>query len=70
MSNRSLLKPGRPSAKTCQTTTLAGLSNQKETVRVNFDLDHTLHTKLKIYAIMKGKSIKEVLTDFVEQLPD
>ncbi|WP_423190808.1 plasmid partition protein ParG [Aeromonas hydrophila] len=36
--------------------------------RVNFDLSETLHTRLKTYAASQGKSIKEVLTEFVEGL--
>jgi len=37
--------------------------------RVNFELPAEQHTKLKIYAATKGKTIKELLTDYVESLP-
>ena len=39
-------------------------------MRVNFDLDRDQHIKLKVYATKQGKSVKEVLTDFVAQLPE
>ncbi|QPT38931.1 Uncharacterised protein [Oligella ureolytica] len=38
--------------------------------RVNFQISAELHRKLKIYAANEGKTITEVLTDYVEQLPD
>jgi len=37
--------------------------------RVNFELSAEQHSKLKIYAAKRGKSIKELLTEFVEGLP-
>ncbi|WP_443743310.1 plasmid partition protein ParG [Sutterella sp.] len=39
------------------------------TVRVNFDLDRDQHIKLKLFATRQGKTIKEVLSDYVAQLP-
>lgn len=39
------------------------------TRRVNFDLAIDQHTKLKIYAARRKKSIKEVLTGFIQTLP-
>ena len=64
------LSAGRPSAKTNKAATLASLADKGATVRVNFDLDRDQHIKLKVYATKQGKSVKEVLTDFVAQLPE
>ena len=64
------LSSGRPSAKTNKAATLASLADKGATVRVNFDLDRDQHIKLKVYATKQGKSVKEVLTDFVAQLPE
>jgi len=57
---KGALSAGRPSAK----------SSKAATVRVNFDLDRDQHIKLKLYATKQGKSIKEVLSDYVAQLPE
>ncbi|WP_017174034.1 plasmid partition protein ParG [Xanthomonas phaseoli] len=64
------LSAGRPSAKTNKVATLASLADKGPTVRVNFDLDRDQHIKLKVYATKQGKSVKEVLTDFVAQLTE
>lgn len=64
------LSAGRPSAKTNKAATLASLADKGATVRVNFDLDRDQHIKLKVYATKQGKSVKEVLTDFVAKLPE
>jgi len=64
------LSAGRPSAKTNKAATLDSLADKGATVRVNFDLDRDQHIKLKVYATKQGKSVKEVLTDFVAQLPE
>ena len=64
------LSAGRPSAKTNKAATLASLADKGATVRGNFDLDRDQHIKLKVYATKQGKSVKEVLTDFVAQLPE
>ena len=71
MSNKgTTLSAGRPSAKTNKAATLASLADKGATVRVNFDLDRYQHIQLKVYATKQGKSVKEVLTDFVAQLPE
>ena len=62
------LTAGRPS-KRAKTRFLAKLADDQEFKRVNFDLSIALHAKLKIYATKQGKSIKEVLTDYVATLP-
>lgn len=63
------LTAGRPSSKG-QEKTLASLADKPTMRRVNFDLPAEMHDKLKINAIRQGKTIKELLTDFVDELPD
>lgn len=69
MSTKGTLSAGRPSAKTNKAATLASLADKAITKRVNFNLSAEQHTKLKVYAAKQGKTVKELLTDFVEQLP-
>lgn len=68
-SMRGKLSAGRPSSKAKQKT-LGSLADRSEYARVNFDLDRDLHKKLKIYATQQGKTVKEVLTEYVASLPD
>lgn len=69
MSKESLtLTAGRPSARTNKGALLSSLSDQQPTKRVNFDLSVEQHAKLKIYAAKQGKSIKDLLTEFVDSL--
>lgn len=63
----SILKAGRPSSKK-RAMTMGDVAGSDKVKRVNFDLSEALHTKLKMYAAAQGKSIKDVLTDFVEAL--
>lgn len=65
----SKLGAGRPSAGKSQKT-LTDLADKKEKARVNFDVTPQQHMKLKVYAAKQGKTVKEVLTDFVDQLPE
>lgn len=67
---KGALSAGRPSAKSNKAATLASLADKAATARVNFDLARDLHTKLKVYAAKQGKTVKEVLSDYVAQLPD
>ena len=67
---KGTLSAGRPSAKSSKAATLASLADTAATKRVNFDLSTDQHTKLKVYAAKQGKTVKELLTDFVEQLPE
>ncbi|WP_218584390.1 chromosome partitioning protein ParB, partial [Pseudomonas sp. FSL R10-2245] len=60
---------GRPSARN-KAATLASLSDDVEIKRVNFQLPADQHTKLKIYAAKQGKTIKELLTEYVAALPE
>jgi hypothetical protein len=65
------LSAGRPSARTNKATTLASLADDAGGMkRVNFQLSDDRHTKLKIHAAKAGKSIKELLTEYVDSLPD
>lgn len=64
------LSAGRPSARSDRTTTLASLSHETSTKRVNFELTTDRHAKLKIHATKQGKTIKELLTDYVDSLPE
>ncbi len=71
MSTKSTLSAGRPSVKAGnKAATLASLADKTSTKRVNFDLSAEQHTKLKVYAAKQGRTVKELLTDFVEQLPN
>ncbi|WP_335925273.1 chromosome partitioning protein ParB [Shewanella algae] len=63
------LSAGRPSAGKSKTT-LASLADKTATKRVNFDVTAEEHTKLKIYAARQGKTVKELLTEYVRSLPD
>lgn len=67
--NTGPLTAGRPSAKS-KAATLASLSDDAEMKRVNFQLPADQHTKLKIYAAKQGKTIKELLTEYVSSLPE
>ena len=67
------LSAGRPSARTekAKAATLASLADEAGSMkRVNFELPSDQHTKLKIYAAKQGKSIKELLTEYVTGLVD
>lgn len=67
--NTGALTAGRPSARN-KAVTLASLSDDAEMKRVNFQLPAVQHTKLKIYAAKQGKTIKELLTEYVAALPE
>ena len=67
------LSAGRPSARTekARAATLASLAEENNNMkRVNFELSAELHAKLKIHAAKAGKSIKELLTEYVASLPN
>jgi hypothetical protein len=66
----STLTAGRPSARSTKATTLASLADTPTMKRVNFELTAQDHAKLKIYATRQGKSIKDLLTEYVAQLPE
>jgi len=64
------LTAGRPSARKNPAATLASLTDEGATKRVNFELAVDLHQRLKIHATRQGKTIREVLTEFVTNLPE
>ena len=65
------LTAGRPSAAAKnRAATLASLADEATQKRVNFELSAELHTKLKVYAVKQGKTIREILTEYVAQLPE
>ena len=68
MISKTGLSAGRPSRS--KGSSLSSLADRAPTTRVNFELDRDLHTKLKIHAAKTGKSVKEILTEYVEGLPD
>ncbi|MDA8182743.1 MAG: chromosome partitioning protein ParB [Acidithiobacillus sp.] len=70
MSKQGILTAGRPSATKSRAATLASLADDTALKRVNFELPADQHTKLKIYATRQGKTIKELLTEYVAQLPE
>jgi hypothetical protein len=71
MSKNSILSAGRPSAKSNRTKTLASLAEvEGDLKRVNFVISAEQHKKLKIYAAKHGKTIRELLTEYIENLPD
>ena len=68
MSEKKLgLHAGRPSEKK-KAATVAALADKRDTVRVNFDLDRTEHTKLKIYAAKTGQRIADVLRALIADI--
>lgn len=68
--SKTTLSAGRPSARNNKAATLASLADTGGKKRVNFELSAEQHTKLKIYATKQGKSIKELLTEYVDALPE
>jgi hypothetical protein len=69
MSNVSGFSAGRPSAwKATSATTLHSLTESDEKVRMNFDFGKDKCTALKIYAVSQGKSIMDVLTEYVDSI--
>jgi len=69
MKKNATLKAGRPSTNN-RATTLASLADNITMKRVNFELSPYQHTKLKIYAAKTGRSIRELFTEYVDNLPD
>jgi hypothetical protein len=70
---KGALSAGRPSVKAGdkrKAATLASLSDEQPKKRVNFELSADQHAKLKIYAARQGKTVKELLTEYIAQLPD
>ena len=72
-SKKGTLSAGRPSVKASdkrKAATLASLSDEQPKKRVNFELSADQHAKLKIYAARQGKTVKELLTEYILSLPE
>jgi len=62
------LKPGRPSAAVGdRSEALKAVLSDVKKVRVNFDIDESLHTQLKILAAKERRTIAEVLRELIEK---
>ena len=70
MSKPATLSAGRPSTDKKKAAILASLADESGTKRVNFQLSAELHMKLKIHAVRQGKTITDLLTEYVERLPE
>ncbi|HDF7255832.1 TPA: chromosome partitioning protein ParB [Enterobacter hormaechei] len=68
--NTNTLSAGRPSARSSKAATLASLADTPAMKRVNFQLPAEDHTKLKMYAVRQGKTITELLSEYIAQLPE
>lgn len=66
--SKGVLAAGRPSVIRGKTVTLSSLSDGAPTKRVNFVLPADEHKQLKIYAAKQGKTITELLSDYVAKL--
>lgn len=63
------LRAGKPSAGDKRKgLALDSLTEKNQTVRVNFELGRDEHIRLKVHAAKAGKSIAEVLREFVSTL--
>lgn len=63
------LTAGRPTETAAKkAATLASLNDQQPRKRINFEVDEDEHRKLKTYAAIQGKSIKEVMMEHVKIL--
>ena len=67
MSERVILGAGRPSAKKSNAKALAQLTD-RAMKRVNFDIPEEQHRMLKVYAAKHGKTIKDLLSDYISNL--
>lgn len=65
------MTPGRPSDQRAKL--MEALRDEAEAPalrRVNFQVNDERHRKLKMEAARQGKSIKDLLTAFIDSLPD
>lgn len=72
-STKGTLSAGRLSVKAGdkrKAATLASLSDEQPKKRVNFELSADQHAKLKVYAARQGKTVKELLTEYIRGLPE
>lgn len=64
------IRAGRPSAAKKAATLNELARGEKDSVRLNFELPRADHIKIKVHAARAGKSIADVLREFVAQLRD
>lgn len=65
---RGVLKAGRPSAKEKERAISELMGDGKPLKRVNFEIDEDRHRKLKIYAARTGRSIRELMLEYIDSL--
>lgn len=68
MSKAGILSAGRPSAAKDKAATLASLADEVSLKRINFEISSDLHSRLKMHAANKGKTIRGLLTEHIEDL--
>lgn len=68
--SKSILRTGRPSASTPRQRTLTELADSNSLVRVNFEIREDLRTKLRTYAAKRNMTVRDVLTRYIETLPE
>lgn len=66
----NVLSAGRPSARTNKAATLASLADTPAMKRVNFQISAEEHVRLKVYATRQGKTITDVLCEYIARLPE
>ncbi len=66
--SKTTLTAGRPSVAKGRAATLSSLSDETALKRVNFSIPADEHMKLKIYAARQGKTITDLLSDYVATL--
>jgi hypothetical protein len=64
------MSAGRPSRAKEAAAPVNVFAEKEKMVRVNFDVTKDEHTKLKVHAAKSGRSISDILREFVEQLSD
>lgn len=72
-STKGTLSAGRPSVKAGdkrKAATLASLADDQPKKRINFELPADQHAKLKVYAARQGKTVKDLLTEYIRSLPE
>lgn len=68
--DKGILSAGRPSERTRKVVTLASVADNVATKRINFEISADQHLKLRLYALRSGKTIKDLLTEYILSLPE
>jgi hypothetical protein len=69
MTGLGKMAAGRPS-RAKEAAAPVNVFEKEKMVRVNFDVTREEHTKLKVHAAKTGRSISEILREFVAQLSE